>query len=127
LTLKVAAGEVHPKQAKVQLARDIVTTFHDASAADAAAAEFERVHAKGELPSDLREVSVDFGNESSRALTRILVDAGLAPSTSEAGRRIQQGGVKVGGDRVADLKRRVSAGELPVVVQSGRHAVRLVR
>jgi tyrosyl-tRNA synthetase len=127
LTLKVAAGEVHPKQAKVQLARDIVTTFHDASAADAAAAEFERVHAKGELPSDLREVSVDFGAESSRALTRILVETGLAPSTSEAGRRIQQGGVKLGGDRVADLKRRVSAEELPVVVQSGRHAVRLVR
>jgi len=127
LRAKVTGGAVHPKQAKVQLARQIITAFHDGEAAAAAAAEFDRVHAKGELPSDLREVSVDFGGESSRALTRLLVDAGMAPSTSDAGRRIQQGGVKLNGERIADLKHRLSAADLPVVIQSGRHAVRLVR
>jgi tyrosyl-tRNA synthetase len=123
---EVTRGTLHPKQAKVELARRVIAQFHDASAADEAAAEFERVHAKGELPSDLREVRIDFGGEPSRPLTRVLVDAGLAPSTSEAGRRIQQGGVKLAGDRVTDVRHRVHAEYLPLVLQSGRHVVRLV-
>jgi tyrosyl-tRNA synthetase len=123
---EVASRTLHPKQAKVELARLIIAQFHDASAADEAAAEFERVHAKGELPSDLRDVRIDFGGEPSRLLTRVLVDAGLAPSTSEAGRRIQQGGVKLAGDRVTDVRHRVHAEYLPLVLQSGRHVVRLV-
>jgi tyrosyl-tRNA synthetase len=123
---EVASRTLHPKQAKVELARLIIARFHDASAADEAAAEFERVHAKGELPSDLRDVRIDFGGEPSRLLTRVLVDAGLAPSTSEAGRRIQQGGVKLAGDRVTDVRHRVHAEYLPLVLQSGRHVVRLV-
>ena len=127
LKQQVTDGTLHPKQAKVDLASRIVTAFHDAEAASHAAAEFERVHAKGELPSDLRDVAVDFGSESSKALTRILVDAGLASSTSEAGRKIQQGGVKIGGSKIADLKHRLSAEHLPIVVQAGRHAIRLVK
>jgi tyrosyl-tRNA synthetase len=123
---EVASRTLHPKQAKVELARLIIAQFHDASAADEAAAEFERVHAKGELPSDLRDVRIDFGGEPSRLLTRVLVDAGLAPSTSEAGRRIQQGGVKLAGDRVTDVRHRVHPEYLPLVLQSGRHVVRLV-
>ena len=122
----VTQGLVHPKQAKIDLARSIVTQFHDAKAASHAAAEFERVHARGELPSDLRDVAVEFGHEGDRPLARVLVDAGLAVSTSEAGRKIQQGGVKLGGYKVLDVKRRVAPGELPVVLQAGRHAVRLV-
>ena len=53
--------------------------------------------------------AVDFGGEPSRALTRVLVDAGLAASTSDAGRRIQQGGVKLDGQRVDDVKYRRGA------------------
>jgi tyrosyl-tRNA synthetase len=119
-------GELHPKQAKIDLARRIVTEFHDAAAAAAAVAEFDRVHAKGELPTDLRDVRVDFAGEASRTLMRALVDAGLASSTSEAGRKIQQGGVKVNGEKVTDLKARVSPTDLPLVLQAGRHVVRLV-
>jgi tyrosyl-tRNA synthetase len=123
---RVDRGELHPKAAKADLARRIVADFHDETAAVAAAAEFERVHARGELPAELREVRVSFGGESDKALTRLLVDGGLAASTSEAGRKIQQGGVRVNGDRVTDLKRRLAPGDLPAVVQAGRHAVRLV-
>jgi tyrosyl-tRNA synthetase len=126
LKSRVASGELHPKRAKIDLARRIVTEFHDAEAADRAAAEFDRVHARGELPADLKEVALDFGGESSRALARALVDAGLATSTSEAGRKIQQGGVKVNGERCADLSRRIVPSELPLILQAGRHAVRLV-
>ncbi len=123
---QVASGALHPKQVKIRLATRIVGEFHSVELADDAAREFDRVHARGELPSDLRDVRVDFGGEASRALTRIMVDAGLAPSTSEAGRRIQQGGVKLNGQRVGDLKYRLEPEHLPVVVQSGRHSVRLV-
>jgi tyrosyl-tRNA synthetase len=122
---RVERGELHPKAAKVDLARRIVAEFHDPEMAAAAVAEFERVHARGELPSELREVRVEFGGEEERALTRLLVDAGLATSTSEAGRKVQQGGVKVDGERVTDLKRRIGRGALPVVLQAGRHAVRV--
>ena len=74
----------------------------------------------------MREVTVPFGGEPTRALSRVLVDAGLAPSTSEAGRKIQQGGVRLGGERVSDTRARVSRSALPLVLQAGRHAVRLV-
>jgi len=126
LERSVTAGALHPKQAKADLAREIVAEFHDTELASQAAAEFDRVHARGELPSELREVAVLFGPDDDRPLTRVLVDAGLASSTSDAGRKIQQGGVKVGGEKVADVKARIGRRALPLVVQAGRHAVRLV-
>jgi tyrosyl-tRNA synthetase len=123
----VEDGSLHPRQAKVDLARRIVTGFHSAGAAAAAVAEFDRVHARGELPSELREIAVDFGAEADRALTRVLVDAGLAASSSDAGRKIQQGGVKIDGEKVADPRARIEATRLPMVLQAGRHAVRVRR
>ena len=126
LRARVDAGTLHPKQAKVDLARRIVTEFHDASSAEAAVAEFDRVHARGELPAELPVVAVAFDSEPTRALTRVLVDAGLATSSSDAGRKIQQGGVKFQSEKVSDIKHRVGAADLPAVLQAGRHAVRLV-
>ncbi len=123
---QVAGGALHPKQAKVDLAVRIVSEFHGEAQADDAAREFDRVHAHGELPSDLREVLVDFSTEPTRPLARVLVDADLAVSTSEAGRKIQQGGVKLGGERVDDTRHRLTPDRLPLVLQVGRHAVRLV-
>jgi tyrosyl-tRNA synthetase len=122
---KVLSGRLHPKQAKVDLARRIVAEFHDQSAADSAAAEFDRVHAKGELPSDLKVVPVDFGDEPTRALSRVMVDAGLAVSASEAFRKIQQGGVRLNGERASDPRHRLSGQDLPATLQVGRMAVRL--
>jgi tyrosyl-tRNA synthetase len=126
LKARVESQALHPKQAKIDLATRIVADFHDATAAEQAAAEFERVHARGETPSDLSEHIVAFGADPDRALTRVLVEAGLAVSTSEAGRKIQQGGVRLDGVRVTDLKRRVAPGDLPALLQVSRYAVRLV-
>jgi tyrosyl-tRNA synthetase len=125
LKAQVTAGSLHPKMAKVDLARRIVTEFHDVGAAERAAAEFDRVHARGELPSDLKVVVVDFGGEPNRALSRLIVDAGLAASTSEASRKIQQGGVRLNGERLIDPKHRLSAADLPLNLQVGRQTVRL--
>ena len=122
----MTAGEVHPKQAKVDLARRIVADYHSTADADRAAEEFERVHARGELPSDLQSVVVVFAPDPSKPLTRLMVDAGLATSTSEAGRKIQQGGVRLAGTRITDARHRVQPSDLPSVLQVGRHAVQLV-
>jgi tyrosyl-tRNA synthetase len=122
----VETGSLHPKQAKIDLAMSIVGAFHSPELARGAAAEFERVHARGELPSDLREHVVVFDGEPDRALTRLLVDAGLASSASDAGRKIQQGGVRLNGSKVTDVKHRVGPGDLPLLVQVSRQAVRFV-
>ncbi len=126
LRSRVEEGQMHPKQAKMNLARQMVAEFHGEAAAERAAAEFERVHRERDLPSELREVTIAFGGEPARALGRVLVDAGLAASTSDAGRKIQQGGVRVNGERVIDARARVSRSDLPLVLQTGRHAVRLI-
>jgi tyrosyl-tRNA synthetase len=123
---RVAEGALHPKQAKIELARGIVSEFHGVTAGERAAAEFDRVYGKGEVPSELRELAVDFGEQADRPLTRLLVEAGLAPSTSEAGRKIQQGGVRLNGARVTSVTHRVAAADLPLLLQAGRHALRLV-
>ena len=127
LKAQVAAGTLHPKAAKVDLARRIVTEFHDAKAADLATAEFDRVHARGELPTELKEVPIDFDGEPTRALSRVIVDAGLSVSTSEAARKIQQGGVRLNGERISDPRHRLGAETLPATLQVGRQTLRLLR
>jgi tyrosyl-tRNA synthetase len=122
----VERGELHPKQAKSDLARRIVTEFHEADAAARAVAEFERVHARGELPAELMSVAVDLGADGSRLLTRVIVDASLAASASDAARKIQQGGVRLDGVRCGDVTQRLGTPDLPAVLQVGRRAVRLV-
>ena len=120
----IARGNAHPKATKVDLAKTIVADFHDRRAADSAADAFERRFARKELPSDLPVVEVALSG-ASQALTRVLVDAGLASSTSDAGRKIQQGGVKIDGAKVGDVKARVTPEPGEFVLQVGRSAVRV--
>jgi tyrosyl-tRNA synthetase len=127
LKQQVDEGALHPKKAKIDLARRLVEVFHGERDAVLAAAEFERVHAKGQLPSEVPEVAIDFGAEPSKALTRVLVDLGLASSASEAGRKIQQGGVKIDGARVTEVTHRLEPRHLPLIVQVSRHVVRVKR
>jgi tyrosyl-tRNA synthetase len=126
LRSRVEAGSLHPKEVKIDLGRRVVRDFHGAAAAVAAAAEFDRVHTRGDLPSELRTVTLTFGAEPTLALTHVLVTAGLAASASDAGRKIRQGGVRLNGDRLSDLHTRLRSAELPAVLQVGRQAVRLL-
>lgn len=122
----VTAGTLHPKQAKMDLARAIVTDFHSAAEADAAAAAFDARFARGELAVDrLPEVRVSVA-EDSIGLPKLVAEAGLASSTSEAARKIQQGGVRVDREKVTEVKTRVDKARGSVVLEAGRHAVRIV-
>ena len=99
LRSRVAAGEVHPKQAKIDLARRIVVDFHSPEEAGAAVEEFERRFAKRELPADARVIEMT-DEQWAWSLEKRLVAAGLAESTSDARRKIVQGGVRIDGEKV---------------------------
>ncbi len=113
LRAEVLAGR-NPKDAKVQLARELVTRFHSAAAADLAEADFAQ-RARGGVPDQIDAVTLSGAPLSIGAL---LKQAGLAPSTSEALRLIEQNGVRIDGVVVSDKALKVLAGS--VVVQVGK-------
>lgn len=101
------AQAVNPRDLKLKLARDIVTQFHNAEAARQAEDEFIRVFSKRELPSDMET----FTMPSAMPIIDLLVAVKFAPSKSEARRLIQQGGVRLGEDKVENLDALIPAQE----------------
>jgi len=94
------SGKVHPMDAKMDLAFEIVKEFHDSAAAEEAKAEFLRVFREREIPIDIDEVFVQEGKEGSEiGLARLVCLTGLASSSSEARRLIKSGAVRVDGIR----------------------------
>jgi len=108
--------QTHPKLAKMQLARDIVSFFHGADAAERAAREWERRLSFRQDPSDIPEVHLSKSDipEGKMNVCRLLTRIGLTASNSEARRLIQQGGVTTGPERT-----RISDPNLEVVLQDG--------
>jgi tyrosyl-tRNA synthetase len=113
-----AAG-LNPRDVKVALAGEMVARFHGAAAAEAARAGFEARFSRGALPDDLQEVQVE---GAPIAIAQLLKQAGLAASGSEALRNIEQGGVRIDGDRVTDKGLKLDAGSYVVQVGKRRAA-----
>jgi tyrosyl-tRNA synthetase len=127
LERQVKAGNVHPKDAKVALAKSIVADFHGAEEADRAASEFERRFAKKEIDADaLPTVTVALGPDGSKRIANVIVDCGLATSASEAVRKIDQGGVRLNGNRLTDSKTRIDRSQGDFMLEVGRKAVRVI-
>jgi tyrosyl-tRNA synthetase len=125
LKTRVSAGEVHPKHAKVGLATSIVTDFHSADEAAAAGTAFEARFTRRELDVEaLPEVRVEVAADSV-GLPKLVAEAGLAASTSEASRKVRQGGVKIDRQKVTDIKHRLDADGRSRVLEVGRRAVRV--
>jgi tyrosyl-tRNA synthetase len=99
----------NPRDVKVRFAQEIVARFHDEAAAAAALEDFESRFRRGEIPTDLEEVSLQVPGEGI-VIGQLLKSAGLCPSTSDAVRMIEQGGVRVNGDKVSDKSLRLAAG-----------------
>jgi len=117
---RVADGSIHPMDVKKALAATIVTEFHSADAAEAAQCEFERVFSSGHLPQEIPELGISATGEK-MLLSKVLVEGKLAASNSEARRLIQQGGVKVDGNAVRDIKAEISTtGNEPILIQVGK-------
>lgn len=123
----VAEGRRHPMEVKKELAELLVTEFHSADAAAVARHEFERVFGGRELPQEIPELSLPAA-AGALSLAKVVVDIGFATSNSEARRLIQQGGVRVDGVPVTDIKAEV-AGESGdgILVQVGRRRFARVR
>ena len=113
LRAEVAGGR-NPKDAKVMLAREIVSRFHDGRAADAAEADFN-LRARGGIPEQMPEITL---TGAPLGIAALLKQAGLAPSGSEAQRLIDGGGVRIDGVVVSDKGLKLGAGT--VVLQVGK-------
>ena len=113
--LKKATEEgMNPRDVKVALAQEMITRFHNQAAAEQALANFEARFRDGAIPDEMPEVSLS----APLGIVAILRDAGLASSGSEASRNIQQGGVKVDGQKVEDKGLQLEAGTY--VIQVGK-------
>jgi len=122
----VAAGKLHPMQAKKNLAHAITADFHSAAEADAAAENWAKQFQQRGVADDLEEVAVAYYAVAGTAdntvrMTKLLVQAGLAVSASEATRKLGEGAVRVGTDVYKD---NLLAVELParLIVRLGRRA-----
>jgi tyrosyl-tRNA synthetase len=112
----VAQGR-NPRDIKVGFAQEIVARFHDRIAAERALADFEARFRQGEIPEDIPEHRLDA--PAPLPLTQILKRVGLTASTSEAMRMIDQGGVRIDGEKVSDKSLSLPAGAV-VVLQVGK-------
>ena len=117
LKYSVTNGE-NPRNVKVQLAMELVTRFHNSLEADKALADFETKFKRNEIPDDLvlQEVQLTADNIG---LGVLLKQAGLVASTSEGSRMIEQGGVKIDGEKISDKNHLLSKGAV-FVVQVGK-------
>ncbi len=110
---RIRTGDLHPMQAKIDLASLIVTDFHSAGDAARAAEEFNRVVRRGEVPADLQTVRID---GDVRRIDKVLAKAGLVASVSEATRKLKEGAVEIDGTKVEGLIQLASPGDYVVRV-----------
>ena len=98
------AGSMNPKDAKVRLAKEIIKTYHSEKAAEEAEKEFESIFKKGNMPADMPLYKLEKSDlkDNKIWICALLTKAGLTQSNTEARRMIQQGGVTVGGEKIAD-------------------------
>ena len=116
----VDAGELHPKRAKSDLAMTIVKDFHDAQEAEQVADDFER-RSRGAVPADLAERPMIVGTP----IEHLLLECGLARSGSEASRKVQQGAVRVNGEKFTSVRSPVERQD-SFLLQVGRQILRIV-
>jgi tyrosyl-tRNA synthetase len=113
---EVEAGR-NPRDIKVLLAQEIVARFHGAAAAEKALADFNSRFREGAVPDDMPEVEIVLG--SGVAVPALLKQAGLTASTAEALRMIEQGGVRINGEKVSDRALKFSSAAT-LIVQVGK-------
>lgn len=115
---KMATGQLHPMEAKKALGREIVTRFHGAAAGDEAMENFVKRFRDNEIPEEMPQVAYNLA-DGAVLLARAMSEAGLTKSNGEGRRAIDQGGVKLNGEKVSDTNLELAdAGEY--IVQIGR-------
>ena len=114
----VASGALNPNVAKDRLAKDIVAQYYGKEAAEAAATKEKEIHSGNAIPSDAKECKVETGDYKALDL---LVSIKAFASKGEARRMVQNGGVKIAGEKLADPMAEVKiAGDDKLLVQVGK-------
>ena len=112
----VDPDRTHPKLAKVMLGKMIVEQFYDKEAADAAAAEFDKIFAQNQQPDDMPDVEI---TAEAIMASKLLVQCGLVETGGEAKRMCKQGGVRINDEKIDDPNREIMP-ESGMVVQVGK-------
>ncbi len=120
---RLESGELHPKAAKQELARRLVSQFHGEATARQAEAEFEAIFREGGVPDEVPEKEL----AGAWNLARLLTAAGLAPSNGEARRLVQQGAVAVDGERAGDPALELGPRPEPYLLKVGKRRFARVR
>lgn len=124
---KIKQGRLHPRDAKMRLAREITGLYHGAEAARKAEDHFCRVFQRREVPTEMTEVELKLSGGSAMVdLVPLLFATGLVSSNSEARRMIRQGAVRVDGEQVQDINYQVAVPQ-EMVLQVGRRRFARVR
>ena len=113
---RMKTGGENPRNLKVNLAKQIITDFHSANAAKTAEEDFIARFVKKEIPDEIEEMQISAGNY---ILADLLVQTNLAPSKKEAKRLIEQGGVKIGGEKVSNTSAEIALKE-EILLQVGK-------
>jgi tyrosyl-tRNA synthetase len=125
LRSRIKSGSIHPMEAKKQLGREMVARYHGAPAAEQAEGNFVRRFRDNQTPDDMPEVVLS-ADEGKALLFKVLAQAELVKSNSEGRRALQQGGVKVNGEKVSDENLEiVCSGEY--IIQVGKRRFAKVR
>ncbi|HKP70963.1 MAG TPA: tyrosine--tRNA ligase [Pyrinomonadaceae bacterium] len=117
MKMRCEAGAENPRNLKVGLAKLIIADFHSEQAAEKAEEEFNRRFVKKEVPDEIEERTIASG---SHQLAQLLADVGLAASKKEAKRLIEQGGVKVNGEKATTATAEIDPGAEGVLIQVGK-------
>ena len=123
---RIAASELHPMQAKAELARLIVADFHSAADAACAEEEFNRVVRRHEVPGDIQTAPLPDGVRAAAGIRidKLLAKIGLADSVTDAARKVKAGAVEINGKRMHDLVLADAPAEM--IVHAGKHWRRVV-
>jgi tyrosyl-tRNA synthetase len=113
---KLKSGELHPRDAKAQLAERIVSLFHSEEDGKNARVEFDEIFKNKGMPDEIPTVKI---SQKTIDIVSLLVEAKLAASKSEARRLMEQGGVKIGHEKITDPKAVITIGT-PIVLQCGK-------
>lgn len=109
-------AKTHPKEAKVLLAKTIITQLHNEDAAKAAAENFEQVFAKGKLPDDMPEINV---TNQALTVTKLILECKLLGTGSEAKRMVKQGGVSIDSKKINDPNTEITPTD-GMIIQIGK-------
>lgn len=124
----LADGNLHPRDVKMRLARELVTAYHGPEAALAAEEEFKNIFQKGELPDEIPDAFISAAEleNGEMSAAKLLQSAGLVTSTSEARRLITQGAVKLNEEKIADFNARVVVSTGMIIRAGKRKFARVV-